>query len=89
VRPIWLVLKAIKTRVPPDFEKRADFLNQLNEIEDSAAYTAPEAMPMRWKQVAWTLEAFLGEPVELWKQEIAGIFANQIDYKQFLKEEEV
>lgn len=83
-RPIWAVLKAIKTRIPQEFEARAGLLNMLADIADSAAYTAPEAMHMRWTQAAACLQSYLGDPTDGWKAEIAGIFADEIDYKQFL-----
>lgn len=86
-RPIWAVIKAIKTRVPDDFAERAGLMNSLNDIADSAAYTAPEAMYTRWTQTAACLQSYLGDPTDGWKAEIAGIFANEIDYKQFIKEE--
>lgn len=88
-RPIWAVIKAIKTRVPQDFAERAGFLNSLSDIADSAAYTAPEAMHMRWNQTAACLQSYLGDPTDGWKAEIAQIFGDEVDYRQFIKEEEV
>jgi hypothetical protein len=88
-RPIWAVIKAIKTRIPQDFEARAGLLNMLADISSSAAYTAPEAMHMRWTQTAACLQTYLGNPEDGWKAEIAGIFADEIDYKQYLEESDL
>lgn len=88
-RPIWAVIRAIKTRIPSDYAERAGLLNSLADISESAAYTAPEAMYTRWTQVAGCLYSYLGDPTEGWKAEIASIFADEIDYKQFLTESEL
>lgn len=84
-RPIWAVIKAIKTRIPTDWDARAGLLNMLSDIADSAAYTAPEAMHTRWIQAAACLESYLGDPTSApWKTEIAQIFGAEVDYKQYL-----
>lgn len=87
MRPLHLVVKAMKTKVPFEFNSRAPLLDRLDEIIYSAAYTAPEAMGIRWDELAEALSVYLGEPDNWWKKEIAMIFADQVDYREFLNEE--
>lgn len=85
MRPIWAVIKAIQTRVPVDFDKRADFLNTVSDISESAAYTSPEAMYSRWEQLFIACNEFLGDPNgSPWKTQIAQIMEAKLDYAQFL-----
>ena len=88
MRPIYLVIKAMKTKIPFEFNSRGSLLDRLDEISYSAAYTAPEAMSIRWDEIAEALTVYLGEPDNWWKKEVAMIFANELDYREFINEED-
>ena len=88
MRPIHLVVKAIKRQVPFDFTNRAALLDGLDHVLDSVPYTAPEVLHVRWAEIANVLQTYLGDPdYEEWKEVVALIFADEFDYRKYLGDE--
>jgi len=89
MRPLELVVKAIKVLVPEDFEKREDLFTAMDESVDSSNYAAPEAKHLWFGAVGAALQEFLGEPDVEWKMEIVEIITDQADYRDYLKDEDI
>lgn len=86
-RPIWGVIQALKNITPDSYVDKEAYHRSLDKIADSAMYTAPEAMYMRWGQLAASLQTFLGDPSDApWKVTTAEVMMARKDYTEFLNE---
>jgi len=84
MRPIHLVVAAIKKIVPEDFGNRAELFARIDDIVDSSAYTAPELMSMRWQQLGVTLADLIGDADTEWNDTIKKLMRSEIHYQEFL-----
>lgn len=76
MRNILHVIAAIESEIPQG--KEHDQLRWgLNRIKRDVPFTAPEN-PIRWHRLAETLEAHIGEPVEVWQLRIQSIMKGEI-----------
>jgi len=77
MRDIQKVLSAMLAKVP---EGEAELRYRLGKIAESAHYTAPDAMAVRWHQALTVLVDLIGEePTESWQVEVARIFKGDDD----------
>jgi hypothetical protein len=87
-RPLDSVLKAIINVIPDDFENKATLKALFANIIDSANYTAPEAMFIRWEQAYNELTSYIpikaGVILKPWEEIVVGIFSATLDYKKYL-----
>lgn len=75
MRDIFKVINDIMNVVPA---KEKDFREDLLRIEESAMYTAPEAMMSRWKQLSSIFSAYIPYPAtEEWHDLAIDIFMDK------------
>lgn len=77
MRNIIKVIQRIIDYIPDDFKDKEELTKELNNRGESASYTAPEAMFLRWQEVSYILGTYLGEIDTPWKQKIADIFGDK------------
>jgi hypothetical protein len=78
MRNIVVVIDEILKLIPEDFDE--DFIIGLKEIQDSALYTAPEAMSIRWQTGAELFDDYFGNNInELneWQKQVVKIWMNK------------
>ena len=65
--------------IPDSFEGKEGLVRQLRGRQESIAYTAPEAIGVRWDEVSTILSDNLPDPAsESWTGEIAVLFGKPI-----------
>jgi hypothetical protein len=75
MRNIIVVIDEMLKLIPEDFDE--GFIIGLKEIQDSAFYTAPEAMGIRWQTGVELFEDYFGENVEEltdWQKQVLRIW---------------
>lgn len=72
-RDITVVIDRIVAVIPVD---RSTLLGQLRGVRQSATYTPPEHMTIRWGELAHVLSRDLGVPDCDWKRQVAAIMSN-------------
>lgn len=84
-RPIHDVARAILNQVPPDFPAYGILERSFDGVLNSAYYTAPEAMYIRWDELSALLHGSLKDHTHLdWVERIRRIFNNELNYEEFL-----
>jgi hypothetical protein len=86
LRPIHKVIEAVQKLTPEDFPERADFFHELDEITESAAYSAPELLKLQWDRFVQALEQHLGKGDEPWKLAIKDVMSTKTDYRTVIGE---
>jgi hypothetical protein len=76
----------VQKLTPEDFEHRADFFHELDEIAESAAYSAPELLKLQWDRFVEALQSYLGPGDEPWKTQIKDVMSTKTDYRTVLGE---
>lgn len=89
MRDIAKVIEAVLNIIPADFDDKETIEIIFENIKDSVAYTAPEIMRLRWKDVSDTLQYYIPvEPKDIerknWKFNILQVINAQQDYTQYL-----
>lgn len=77
MRDLVTVINKIIREIP---HKETDLINYLEERKESCEYTAPEAMSIRWAEVANILYDHLGEPEsfnEDWKHIVFNVWMDK------------
>lgn len=77
MRDITKVIQKIIDCIPDDFKDKEELIKELNNRKESAYYTAPEAMFLRWQEVSYILGTHLKDIDTPWKQKIADIFGDK------------
>lgn len=72
-RDITTVIDRIAAVIPAD---HVGILDQLRGVRQSAIYTPPEDMVIRWIELAHVLSRDLGLPDCDWKRQVAAIMSN-------------
>ena len=83
-RDITTVINQIIENIPPIISDREILVSELKNIINSANYTAPEAMKVRWRELKNTLDYYIGDLDESWKKKI-----NQIVIGESIDESKV
>ncbi|MFT5849771.1 MAG: hypothetical protein ACI9H6_000587 [Patiriisocius sp.] len=66
--------------IPDTFDGKENVLKELKGRQESIAYTAPEAIDVRWREVSTILSNHLPDPKsEDWPKEIAELFCKPIE----------
>lgn len=78
MRNIATVIGLIIRQIPDTWEQKNDLQSALLDVVDSANYTAPESMSVRWQQMSELLEDYLGDPTEQWKKDIGLIVSGKV-----------
>jgi len=84
MRPLDEVIDAVLKLVPADFDQREVLVAELESIQESYPYTAPESVGDLWFRFATTLNVTLGDPDSKWKEEIADVMSGKKDYLEVL-----
>ena len=84
-RPLDKIIDIILSLTPDNFENKHYLKLALESVKESYLYQAPEAQGMSWLRTSQALQTYVGDPDgTTWKREIQGIFANKIDYMDYL-----
>ena len=73
-RDLVEVLENVLRAIPP---RESDLRAMLDDVLDSARYTPPEGMYVRWNAALAILETEVGAPVTGWQKQIAKIFKGE------------
>lgn len=72
---LFLRVNEIIELIPQDYPKREEIIHSLKGRQNSIHYTHPDAMSIRWGEVAQILEHNLPDPQEVgWAKEVAELF---------------
>ena len=84
MRNLSHVICAIINQIPEDFEHRESLVRRLSYVKDSFAYTAPEALYLRWDQCSEILGEYIPKPTTDWQMTVANIFSADVNYEDYL-----
>jgi hypothetical protein len=87
MRPIWAVIKAIKTRIPFDFKNRAALLNELDEVGDLAGNADVQTLFRLEQSLFDVCFLHIDFPELRWQEEVLDIALGRADYKEYLTED--
>lgn len=86
MRPIGEVIEAVIKLTPEEFKKeKPSYLHTLRRIQASAAYCPPETHQVWWSSLVQCLYVQIGTPDCEWKQIVALVMMDKLDYRGFDK----